>query len=169
MGKHRAPAVAPLGVSLLDHMLSLLAAADLRYQQRFDAQERALQAALLAQEKAVAAALLAQQTAVAAAQSAADRATTKAENAAERRFESVNEFRAQLTDQAATFMPRVEAEARMVTLTEKIDDQRKTIDALREMAVAVGGRSAGLNSGWSYLIAAVGAVGVIVAIFVALH
>ncbi|MDQ5822382.1 MAG: hypothetical protein M3540_13170 [Actinomycetota bacterium] len=33
-------------------------------------------------------------------------AIAKAESANEKRFESVNEFRAQLTDQTATFMPR---------------------------------------------------------------
>jgi hypothetical protein len=40
-------------VSILDHVLALMAETDLRYQQRFDAQGQALTAALLAAEKAV--------------------------------------------------------------------------------------------------------------------
>src|ERR1700679_2961767 len=66
---------------------------DLRYQQRFDGQQKALQDALSSAEKAVNAAL-----------AAADRAVLKAETAAEKRFESVNEFRAVLSNQSATLM-----------------------------------------------------------------
>jgi len=36
-------------------------------------------------------------------------AVNKAEAATEKRFESVNEFRAQLGDQSRTFMPRIES------------------------------------------------------------
>lgn len=64
------------------------------YDQRFIDQDRAVQAALNAAEKAV----------------------TKAENASEKRFDAVNEFRAQLADQAATFMPRSEAELQFSNL-----------------------------------------------------
>lgn len=44
-------------------------------------------------------------------------AVLKAEDASEKRFESVNEFRAQLNDQATTFVTRRELEA----VSEKID------------------------------------------------
>lgn len=67
--------------------------------QRFVDQDRAVQAALQAAEKAV----------------------TKAEVAAEKRFDSVNEFRATLQDQASTFMPRAEAEIRVSSLQDKVD------------------------------------------------
>jgi len=70
---------------------------DLRYEQRFAAQQEALGAALDAAEKAVAAAL-----------AAADRAVSKAEVANEKRFDSVNEFRGTLTDQASKFINRSE-------------------------------------------------------------
>jgi len=63
------------------HLKELLAAADRRYEQRFDAQEKAVQAALNA---------------------------AKAEQASEKRLDSVNEFRAQLRDQAGTFVTRSE-------------------------------------------------------------
>lgn len=90
---------------------------DLRYQQRFDAQQKAVVDALLAAEKAVNAAL-----------ASADRAVVKAETAAEKRFESVNEFRAVLSNQSASLMPRTEADAQFRSMSEKIDDIKTRID-----------------------------------------
>jgi hypothetical protein len=166
-GKHRAASVP--GVSLLDHVLALLEAADQRYrqwfaekdlrdQQRFDAAERALQAALIAQERAVQ-----------AAQQAAATAATKAEIASEKRFDANNEFRGQLADQAATLMPRAEAEQRIGQLAEKIEELRSSIDTLRNGATGTQGRSAGLNAGWAYLVGAVALVGSVIAIVTTLH
>ena len=86
---------------------------ELRYQQRFDAQEKAVWSAFQSAEKAVNTAL-----------ASADRAVIKAETAAEKRFEGVNEFRQTLTDQAATFLTRAEAEAHFKSVTEKIEDLR---------------------------------------------
>ncbi len=82
---------------------------DLRYQQRFDAQQKALSDSSDAGKEMVNAAL-----------ASADRAVTKAEVSAERRFESVNEFRATLADQAATFLPRSEADARFGAVGDKV-------------------------------------------------
>ena len=66
---------------------------------RFDAQEKAVNAAL----------------------AAADRAVAKAESSAERRFESVNEFRSTLADSARLLMPRAESEQAIKSLGDKID------------------------------------------------
>jgi hypothetical protein len=66
---------------------------------RFDAQEKAVNAAL----------------------AAADRAVAKAESSAERRFESVNEFRSTLADSARLLMPRSETEQSLKSLSDKID------------------------------------------------
>jgi hypothetical protein len=90
-----------------------LEAADKRYEQRFAAQESAVGSALVGQEKAVNAALV-----------AADRAVLKAEGSAEKRFDAVNEFRAQLADQATTFLPRAEALVKFEALSEKIEALR---------------------------------------------
>lgn len=60
------------------------AEAELRNEQRFQAQEKAVIAAMLS----------------------ADRAVAKAEAASEKRFESVNEFRGTLSDQVRLFIPR---------------------------------------------------------------
>lgn len=80
-----------------------------------------------------------QQKAVDAALTAADRATAKAEVASEKRFDAVNEFRAQLSDQANTFMPRNEAQVALGALADKLDLQAARLDKLE-------GRSSGI--GW---------------------
>ncbi len=81
---------------------------DLRDQQRFDAQQLALRDALIAQEKAVTAALEAAQSAV-----------TKAENAAEKRFEAINEFRGQLSDQASRFAEKTVVDRQVEAAADK--------------------------------------------------
>lgn len=91
--------------------------ADLRYQQRFDAQQKAIADALVAAEKAVNKAL-----------EAADRAVMKAENSAEKRFESVNEFRTTLSDQAANFLTRSEAQSKIDAISERVGDIKTRLD-----------------------------------------
>lgn len=68
---------------------------------------------------------------------AAQEAVTKAETAAEKRFDSVNEFRGQLTDQARSFMPRLESEQRMLTLDDKISALTKVCVGATLFAIAV--------------------------------
>jgi len=113
------------------------------------------------QDKAVAAALAAQEKAVSAALTAADRAVAKAESAAERRFESVNEFRATLTDQARTFMPRAEAEQAARALNEKLDVLTARVNARDE-------RSNTWSAGWGLLVGLVGVAAAIVSVVFAL-
>lgn len=50
-----------------------------------------------------------------------EKAIAKSEAANEKRFESMNQFRAQLADQAASFIPRREAEQGLARNTEKIE------------------------------------------------
>jgi hypothetical protein len=76
----------------------------------------------------------AQEKAITAALSAADRAVQKAETATEKRFDAVNEFRATLADQSRDFMNKDAAEVRFQGLDEKIT-------ALKELAAAGSGRS----------------------------
>lgn len=119
-------------------MLQMFASADLRYQQRFDAQQGALLAALMAQEKAVSAALV-----------AAEKAVIKAENASEKRFEAVNEFRGQLTDQALTFPSKelVEAQFAAVKATQEAFEAivNTQLVALRSYNDKEGGERRGKN------------------------
>lgn len=83
-----------------------------------------------------------------------EKAVTKAENATEKRFEGVNEFRAQLSDQASKFMPRIEAEVWSRSNAEKIDAVASRMDRLE-------GRSGGMATGWGILASAVGVGGII--------
>lgn len=133
-------------VSLKEYFERILAEKDAAYAQRFEAQEKAIQAALTAQKEAV----------------------QKAETAAEKRFDSVNEFRAQLSDQAATFMPRREAESAMKAMTEKYEQLAKTnannIDSIEHRMDRNEGRSSGLGAGWGYLIGGIGLIAAIVGI-----
>jgi len=120
----------PDAVSLREHILALLAEMDRRFDAAIAAQDKAVQIAMIASEKAV----------------------VKAEIAAEKRFEAGNEFRGQLADQAATFMPRAEAEQRMAALAEKVDDVK-------------GSSRAGALALWGYLVGGIGVVAVVVTLF----
>jgi hypothetical protein len=129
-------------------------AADLRYQQRFDAQSDALSAAFASQQTAMSTALVTAEKAVLVAQAAADRAVSKAELAADKRFEGVNEFRATLADQQRTLIPRAEVEVMMRALSEKVT-------ALQEINNARHAETVGIKGGWGY---AVGIVGFLLAL-----
>lgn len=127
--------------TVLLHLGTLIDANDLRYQQRFDAQQLALRDALLSQEKAVNAAL-----------TAAQQAVQKAEIAAEKRFDAVNEFRAQLADQAATLMPRTETQVILDAIGQRIT-------SLERSANRSGGRSAAISDSW-------GAIGIVLGLLI---
>jgi hypothetical protein len=83
---------------------------DAKYETQFKSLEAALQAQLIA---------LRENTALAF--TASEKAISKAETASEKRFESVNEFRQTLTDQAATFMQRAQVETLMSNMNEKVN------------------------------------------------
>jgi hypothetical protein len=103
------------------------------------------------------------QTAVDAALNAAKEAVTKQEAASEKRFESVNEFRAQMGDQQRTLMPRPEAELRMGSLEGRVADLAKAVTSLG--AEKKGGREA-----WAWVfsgVMALIAIGSLIAAFAA--
>jgi hypothetical protein len=135
--------------TLYVHFRTLIETNDIRYSQRFEASQSAINTALIAQQTAMGTALTAQKLAVDTAQAAADRAVTKAEIAADKRFDSLNELRSMATDQQRTFMSRVEAELRIKTLEDKIESMQITL-------TTVLGQKSGANSLWGYIIAAVG-------------
>ena len=87
----------------------LLDERDRQYKQRFEDSEKAVNAALVAAKEAVNAAL-----------AAAKEAVTKAETANEKRLDNVNEFRGQLKDQAATLLPRAEADIRFRSIENEL-------------------------------------------------
>lgn len=146
---------------------------DKRYSERWVAQEKALDIALTTVNRAMDIAIarvdkefhehLQQvRTETLTAFTASEKAIAKAESASERRFESVNEFRGQLADQAAMFIPRLESEAKFISIMEKVDALTTRIDRNE-------GRGAGMSQGWALLVGAVGLIAVLIGIFVALR
>lgn len=92
------------------------------------AQQRAVEVALVQVEQRIAAvaALSAERVdgvrrEAVAALAASEKAIVKSEATYEKRFEAVNEFRAQLSDQTATFMPREVAEALIAEVRRSAD------------------------------------------------
>lgn len=109
----------------------------------------------------------------AAALQAADKAISKSEAATEKRFDSVNEFRAQLADQAATFMPRRESEQRTGTNTEKIETLAARLDTavstINSRLDMMAGQASGKSDSWGYLVGLVGVASAVVAAVIGLN
>jgi hypothetical protein len=116
---------------------------------RFEAQEKAVSAALAAQEKAVAAAL-----------AAAKEAVIKAENATERRFENSNEWRNTVEALQRTYMPRTESEQHWKTVDEKVDVLTTRMNAIDQ-------RGRGRGDVWAYVVGAIGILAALVSIALA--
>ena len=129
---------------------------DRGYQQRWEAQqkavndalnaaEKAVSTALIAQEKAVANAFNAQEKAVASALSAAEKAVAKAEASSEKRFDNLNE--------------KIDSNAK------GLDRGFGRIDDLREYKDTSSGKASGFNAGWGYLVALVSTVAALYLVF----
>lgn len=123
---------------------AMLREKDLRDQQRFDAQQKALTDALLAAEKAVTAALTAANTAV-----------TKAEVANEKRLDGVNEFRRTVQDLTQFLVTKAEINPQMEAVREKIAELTDRFNR-RE------GSGEGASKLWGYALGALGAVAILV-------
>lgn len=142
---------------------------DLRNQQRFDAQTKALDAAFLSAQTAVQAALNAADKGIQAAMSASEKAVAKAETAAEKRFDSNMEFQKAFNETVQQQIPRKEAETRFDSMTDKFDsrlqDMSIKIDDLKAFANSAGGGRVA-QSMWGYLIGGIGVMAAIIAIVV---
>ena len=107
-------------IRMMNAQRQLMDERDIRYQQRFDASQKALEAALASQQRSITDTLTAAERDQIRRDTAVERDQARRDAANEKRFDSVNEFRKTLTDQAATFMPRGEAEAIVSTLSERM-------------------------------------------------
>jgi 23S rRNA pseudoU1915 N3-methylase RlmH len=125
-------------------LIARLVEMDRRYEQRFDAQEKAVLAALRAAQDAV---------------SKADIATEKRFDEVREKFITTNEFRGQLADQAATLMPRSEAAVLISTLADRINK----LEAADEVNRA---RRKGTDQVWGYIAGVAGLAVAIVAVLV---
>lgn len=115
---------------------------------RFDDMERLLDERARAQGRAMEAAL-----------AAAEKAVGKAEKAGEKRFDSVNEFRQTLTDQAGTFVTRKEADAVHAAILDRLGELADRLNKAE-------GRAAGASQTVGLLLAVATVVISIVIIFV---
>ena len=91
----------------------------------------------------------AMKTAVDAALAASDRAVSKAEISTEKRFDSVNEFRAALQDQAALQVTRTEYTSQHQNLIDKIATQDRYVTEFRTELSRITARGAGKQEGIS--------------------
>lgn len=107
-------------------------------------------------DKAIAAALASAKDATSSALTSSKEAVTKAEIANEKRFESVNEFRAQLADQAATFVSRTEAQAYRDATDNKMESLKELLDKVDKRLDITAGRNAGSASTIGYAVTAIG-------------
>lgn len=124
---------------------------------RISAAETAAIARADASDKAVAAQLTAQQAAVA-----------KAENASEKRFESVNEFRQTLGDQARQLMPRLESEAMHKAMLDRHNlangAMSERVDRIANQLAAVDQHRQGKAIGWQSVVAVIALIVSILAV-----
>jgi hypothetical protein len=165
---------------------------DRRYQARYEAQEKAVELALTRVDRELQAHFHAAREEVHAALASADKAIAKSEASTDKRFDSVNEFRAQLSDQAATFMMRSESLARHDRTAEQVSEMagrhendirmarerfESDLTALRqrfESDIATinsrldrnAGTASGLDKAWGYLIGGIGLAGAVVGIII---
>lgn len=153
--------------SLKQHLELVYDERDRRYQQRFEAQEKAMQAALTAAKEAV----------------------DKAERAIGERLVLLNEFRGQSKDEQSKFVTRMESEAAIGRNSERIQElvvlvhdcatraeltvsgQRfmDRLQVLETRANLTEGKSTGINAAYVYLIAFIGVIGSIVTIYLSLR
>jgi hypothetical protein len=150
----------------------MLAEMDKRYEQRFDAQQAALMLALTEADKRHEQRFEAQQAAI-----------QKSDVATQSRFESVNEFRAQLNDQANKLVTRTEADSvrsEMLGVVKAFGDRLEAMvyanaDKIASVTTRLErqeGRDRGVQAGWGYLVAAVGllaAIGTVIAVVAGLR
>lgn len=104
--------------SLYHHFSQIMTAQEARFHERLTAQEVRFSERLSGQERNVEQAL-----------AASEKAITKAEAATDTRFQSVNEFRATLSDQSSLFMQRSEALALFERNTQRMDEIQATVSS----------------------------------------
>jgi len=132
--------------SLYEFLERLIRESDRRYNERFNAQERAVEAALLSARSAV----------------------EKAEAESREWRRGSNEWRDAMSDKDARFLTREEADARFMARDTRITTYEtaaeKRFAALEKWQTLNEGRSGGLNAGWGYLLGAVGLASLVIGI-----
>jgi hypothetical protein len=98
-------------------------------------------------------------------------AIAKAEGAAEKRFESVNEFRANLADQTASFIPREVHDAEIAALRKDIGEAKGLAQSAKDQAAGKREAQEGMSKttalGIAFVAAGLSAVGIVVTVVLA--
>jgi len=141
----------------IDALHREIAALTARLDERSQTQTKALDAAFVAAEKAVSTAL-----------DSAEKAVTKAELAAERRFESVNEFREQLREQADTFVTKAEHDAVVAALARADQNLVDRITASEQKQERAGGHVSGSTAARAAIYATVGIMATVILVGIAI-
>lgn len=129
----------------------------LQFEQRIDSHDRLVDSKFNAMHTLIDS----QAERVVLALAAANKAVSKAELSTEKRFESVNDFRATLSDQTRTLVSKIEFDAVRDANTARIADLSSRLDK-------TDGKSAGLNAGWVYLLGILAAAGTVASIVLAI-
>jgi hypothetical protein len=129
--------------TLKDEFIALIGSNDLRYQQRFDAQGKALDAAFGAAKGAVDAAL-----------AASDKAAVKTEIGADKRFQDLGDL----------------IREQFKGISEKFDSSMRRIEVVEGRANLTSGQTEGKTAMWAYVAAAIGILfGVATIVLTVLH
>lgn len=120
---------------------------DRLYKERDDSRRTAVDAALTAVKEQTKASF-----------EASEKAIVKAEDAQKSYNQSHNDLARKMDDQGKGTMPRSETESRFRSLEEKINEVKSAIST-------GGGRSAGLNQMWGYIVGALGLLLTILMLF----
>jgi hypothetical protein len=110
-----------------------------------------------------------QAKAASAARQASDLAVSKAEVAVEKRFDAMNEFRAQLADQAGHFATREAVDAKIGAVDKEwqaaVEATRARLNLLERQMERWSGKGTGLATGWGYLAGGISLVILVVNFF----
>jgi len=139
--------------SLYEFLERLIRESDRRYNERFNAQERAVEAALLSARSAV---------------EKAEAESREWRRGSNEWRDAMNEWRDAMSDKDARFLTREEADARFMARDTRITTYEtaaeKRFAALEKWQTLNEGRSGGLNTGWGYLLGAVGLASLVIGI-----
>lgn len=135
------------------------AAADVRNEQRFTAQQQAIKDALISQKEGVASALV-----------AAEKAVLVAETNSEKWRGNANEWRGAMNDRERNLMPRTESEAATKGNADKIDALAARMDAgdkvnaeaIKQLTAALD-KAAGRREGLMLIFAVIAAIATVIA------
>lgn len=127
-----------------------LAERDLRYEQRFHAQEAAVIAALSAQKELTGAAF-----------ASSEKAITKADANSEKWMLNANEWRASMLDREEKFASRIEMKAELEAL-------KTSIVHLEKANTASQAKGEGKHALWGYIVGAAGLIGMVISVGIAL-